>query len=64
MNTKPYCSVSSFVFLLVAVGHAVRAFRGLPLMIGDWSAPVALSWLAAAVAGLLAFWGARLAMRS
>jgi hypothetical protein len=63
MNAKPYCTVSSLVFLVVAAAHAVRAFRGLPLIIGGWSLPVAVSWLVAAGAGLLAYWGSRLAMR-
>ena len=62
MNGKGYNLISALVFTGVALAHAVRAARGLPLVIGSWPAPVGLSWLAAAAAGLLAFWGLRLAL--
>lgn len=62
MKAKGYCAVSSLMFAAVAVAHGVRAFRGLPLVIGSWNAPVGVSWLAVAVAGLLALWGMSLTL--
>lgn len=62
MKAKAYCTVSSLLFAAVAVGHGVRAARNLPLTIGAYSAPVWGSWLAVAVAGLLALWGLSLAL--
>jgi hypothetical protein len=59
VNAKPYCTVSALVFTVVAIAHGVRAARGLPLVIGAWQAPVSVSWVAVAVAGLLAIWGLR-----
>jgi len=59
MNPKAYCTVSSLVFAVVAIAHGLRAARGLPLVIGAWEAPVSVSWIAVAVAGLLAIWGLR-----
>jgi hypothetical protein len=59
VNAKPYCTVSSLVFAVVAIAHGLRAVRGLPLVIGTWQAPVSVSWVAVAVAGLLAIWGLR-----
>jgi hypothetical protein len=63
MSTKPYCALSAVLFALVAVGHAVRAARALPLVIGSLDVPVAASWLVALVGTLLAIWGLRLALR-
>jgi hypothetical protein len=53
--------VSAVLFLLVAFGHAVRAFRGLPLVIGSLQVPVAASWAVTVVAVALGIWGLRLA---
>jgi hypothetical protein len=63
VNPKPYCAVSAVLFALVALGHAVRAARGLPLVIGALEVPVMASWLVAVVGALLAIWGLRLAAR-
>jgi hypothetical protein len=63
MNAKPYCGLSSVLFLIFAIGHLVRAVRGFPLVIGGLEVPIVASWLVVAVAGLLGVWGARLALR-
>lgn len=63
MNAKPYCALSSVLFLLFAIAHLVRAVRGFPLVIGGFAVPIAASWGVVAVAGLLGVWGARLALR-
>jgi hypothetical protein len=63
MSGRRYCLVSALVFTLVAVGHLWRAAAGWPLIIDAWPAPLAVSWLAVAVAGSLAAWGFRQAAR-
>ena len=41
----------------------VRTYMGWPVMIGDWSVPMWVSWIGLVVAGGLAFFGLRLAER-
>jgi hypothetical protein len=64
MSARTYCTVSAVVFAVVAIAHLVRAVQGMPVVIGTWPAPMAISWLAVVVAGGLASWGLRLAARS
>jgi hypothetical protein len=45
----------------VALFHLVRIYMGWPVMIGDWSVPMWLSWIGLIVAGGLAFFGLSLA---
>lgn len=54
-----YRPVSGLVFAAVAVAHAVRAVRALPVHIGDASFPVWLSWVVVAAAGALSLWAFR-----
>ncbi len=63
MNHKPYLLLSAVIFSLVGVMHLLRAINGWAFQIGDWSAPVGVSWVAGAVAVFLAIWGFRLATR-
>jgi len=60
MSARTYCTVSAVAFAVVAIAHLVRAVRGLPVVIGTWPAPMAISWLGVVVAGGLALWGFRL----
>jgi hypothetical protein len=60
MNARTYCAVSAVVFVVVAVGHLLRAVQGTPVLIGGWPAPQAISWAAVLIAGGLALWGFRL----
>lgn len=63
MSARTYCTVSAIVFAAVAVAHLVRAVQGMPVTIGGWPTPVAISWAAAVIAGGLALWGFRLSRR-
>jgi hypothetical protein len=45
---------------VVALFHLVRIYMGWPVMIGDWSVPMWVSWIGVVVAGGLAFFGLRL----
>jgi hypothetical protein len=56
MKKSAYPVVSGLVFLLVAVGHTVRALRGMNILLGLHRIPIWGSWVAAAGAALLAIW--------
>ena len=51
------------IFAAVALLHLVRIYLGWPVMIGDWSVPMWLSWIGLIIAGGLAFFGMSLATR-
>jgi len=60
MDRKAYCMVAGIIFTLVALFHLVRIYMEWPIMIGDWSAPKSVSWVAFIVASGLAIFGFRL----
>ena len=59
MRRTPYITVSAIVFTVVALLQFWRAAAALPVQVGPWSLPVVASWIAGAVAALLALWGWR-----
>jgi hypothetical protein len=59
MDRKTYCMVAGAIFTLVALFHILRIYMEWPVMIGDWSAPKWVSWVALIVAGGLALFGFR-----
>ena len=59
MDRKTFCMLAGIIFTLVALFHLVRIFMEWPVMIGDWSVPIWVSWLALIVAGGLALFGFR-----
>lgn len=56
---RNYCVTSAVVFALVALMHAWRFVLGLPMQIGAWEVPWALSGFAAIGAAGLAVWAFR-----
>jgi hypothetical protein len=52
------------IFALVALLHLARIFEEWPVIIGDWSVPKSVSWVALIVAGGLALLGLRLSARN
>jgi uncharacterized integral membrane protein len=60
MDTRTYLRVSATVFGIVCVAHVVRAVQGWPLTAGPVDVPLWVSWLGAAVTGILSAFGARL----
>jgi hypothetical protein len=54
--------VAGIIFTLVALFHLVRIYMEWPVMIGDWSTPKSVSWIALIVAGGLALFGFRFAV--
>lgn len=48
-----YLTITATVFAVVALAHLVRAIEQWSIVIGPWTVPVSLSWIAAiATAGL------------
>jgi len=63
MDEKTFSLVAGAIFALVALFHLVRIFAEWNLIIGDWSVPKSVSWVALVVAGGLALLGLRLGQR-
>ena len=59
MDRKTYLWVAGIIFSLVMVFHLVLIFEDWPVVIGDWSVPKWVSWVALIVAGGLALYGFR-----
>ena len=60
MNQKQYSLITAVFFVILALAHLVRVTLDGSVAIGGWSAPMWFSWLAAVVAGALAFYGFKL----
>jgi len=61
MREKTFFLTAAIIFGIVAVLHLIRAINGLPLIVGSWSAPTWLSWIAFIIAGFMSYWGFNLA---
>jgi hypothetical protein len=57
MSRRTYLLVSAAIFSLVALLHLARIVFGWSAVIGGWSVPMWLSWVALIVAGALAYFG-------
>lgn len=57
MSAKSFSLLAAVVFSVVSVLQLVRAVQGWPVTIDTMSVPVTASWVAFAVAGLLALLG-------
>jgi len=55
MNDKLFHLIAGTIFALVALLQALRIYMGWPVVIGGWSAPMWLSWIAIVVAGSLSY---------
>lgn len=64
MNRERYFLITAIVFMLVALAHLARIVLGWDAVIDGWSVPMAMSWIAAAVTGGLAYYGFVLRRRS
>jgi hypothetical protein len=47
--------LAGIIFAVVALFHVVRIFMDWPVMIGEWSVPMLVSWIGFVVAGGLGF---------
>ena len=63
MDQKTFSIVAGVIFAVVALLHLLRLYMDWPVVIGDWSAPMWVSWIALVVAGILAIWGLAFAAR-
>jgi hypothetical protein len=63
MNRETFCIVAGIIFAVVALLHLLRIYMDWPVVIGDWSVPMWVSWIALVVAGILAIWGLAFASR-
>ncbi len=63
MRRETFCIVAGVIFAVVALLHLLRLYMDWPVVIGDWSAPMWVSWIALVVAGILAIWGLAFAAR-
>lgn len=55
MNDKLYHLIAGSIFGLVALLQALRIYMGWSVVIGGWSAPMWVSWIAVIVAGGLSY---------
>jgi len=64
MDQKAFFVLAGVIFALVALLHLLRIYMGWTVVIGSWTAPMWLSWIALVVAGGLSYVGLRLATHS
>jgi hypothetical protein len=57
MTVQHFSRLAAVVFAIVALVHLFRAIAGLEIVIAGMLIPVWLSWVAAIVAGFLAYLG-------
>lgn len=55
MNQKTFSTVVGAIFSVIAVLHLLRAVLGWNAVIGNFTIPVWLSWIALVVAAFLAY---------
>jgi len=55
--------VTSSIFALIALLHALRLVYGWRVTLGDWTVPVWVSWVGLLIAGYLAYQGFQLRSR-
>jgi hypothetical protein len=60
MNDKLFHLIAGTVFALVALLQALRIYMGWSVVIGGWSAPMWISWIAIVVAGGLSYFASTL----
>ena len=55
MNDNLFHLIAGTIFALVALLQVLRLYMGWSVVIGGWSAPMWLSWIAIVVAGSLSY---------
>lgn len=51
---RPFTAIGALVLLIVAILQATRAALGIEVIVDGYPVPIVASWIAAAVAGVLA----------
>lgn len=60
MTQRSFFLITSILFLLIALLHAVRLLQGWQVTIGGAVVPIWISWIGLAIAAFLAYEGFRL----
>ena len=55
MTDKSFHLIAGTIFALVALLQSLRIYMGWPVVIGGWSTPMWISWIAIVVAGGLSY---------
>ena len=63
MTPRIFSLVAAAVFLLIALGHALRLLFGWQVTVANIVVPLWISWIGLAIAGYLAYQGFRLSKR-
>jgi hypothetical protein len=63
MTPRIFSLIAAAVFLLIALGHAIRLFFGWHVTVESVVVPVWTSWIGLPIAGYLAYQGFRLSRR-
>ena len=63
MDERTFGFVAGIIFSVVALFHLMRIFEEWTLIVGNWSVPKSVSWVAVIVAGGLALIGLRVSQR-
>jgi len=64
LRQQTFTKIAGAVFSLIAALHALRLLLGWDAVIGGWTVPLWLSWLALAAAAYLAFTAFNVGKRS
>jgi uncharacterized membrane protein YbhN (UPF0104 family) len=64
VDQRTFNVVASVIFAVVALLHLLRIYMGWPIVIGSWTAPMWVSWIALVVAGGLSYFGLSLARQA
>ena len=59
MNRKSYFLATAVLFSVICLLQLARIVLGWEAVIGGWSVPMWISWLAVAITGALAYFGYR-----
>jgi hypothetical protein len=51
MDRKTFTLLAGVIFAIVALVHLLRIYMAWPVVIGDWTVPIWVSWIALVVAG-------------
>ena len=63
MKSQTFYNTSAVLFASIGFVHLLRAVNKWDVMLGDWLAPIWISWLAVFVAGYLAYCGFKLGQK-
>jgi hypothetical protein len=57
MDRRTFTLLAGVIFAIVALLHQLRIYVAWPIVIGNWTVPMWVSWIALVVAGGLSYFG-------